>query len=133
MGLRPPCLGQCGAWSCHLSHWPRDSYPTPIALFLNLNHGEMVRFNWGLIYCQLNGLSSSQLLSDHDTVRTRCQGLFYFIIPLYINDLAAAITLLKGNTLLYTLDKHLSSIIFVLCEKRSEPLLPCAPQRADFA
>ena len=93
----------------------------------------MVRFNWGLIYRQLNGLSSSQLLSDHDTVRTRCQGLFYFIIPLYINDLAAAITLLKGNTLLYTLDKHLSSIIFVLCEKRSEPLLPCAPQRADFA
>ena len=55
------------------------------------------------------------------------QGLFYFIIPLYINDLAAAITLLKGNTLLYTLYKHLSSIIFVLCEKRSEPLLPLCP------
>ena len=71
----------------------------------------MVRFNWGLIYRQLNGLSSSQLLSDHDTGYTRCQGLFYFIIPLYINDLAAAISLLKGNTLLYIFSQHLSSII----------------------
>ena len=60
-------------------------------------------------------MTSSQYIVIMTQVEGNCQHFFYFILPLYINHLAAAISLLKGDTLLYTLDQQLSSIIFVLC------------------
>ena len=66
----------------------RDSSPTPIALFLNLNHGEMVRFNWGLNYCHNTMYSPHLSVWYNDlTYETRCQVFSLIIIPLYIKGL----------------------------------------------
>lgn len=66
----------------------RDSSPTPIALFLDLNHGEMVRFNWGLNYCHNTMYSPHLSVWYNDlTYETRCQVFSLIIIPLYIKGL----------------------------------------------
>ena len=85
----------------------------------------MVRFSWGLNYCHNTMYSPHLSVWYNDlTYETSCQVLFYLLFPLYINHLAAAISLLKGDTLLYTLDQQLSSVFFKKDELFSQPLPP---------